>query len=171
MTTITDAALLWSGLSWFSLYAVMDHLSQMTDADVETASGSSSYFFAAVTMAAAAEVSSKNLHRKRRPYLGRLFIMLSSSLFPGIPTIVFSFFVLFTVHTFFSLHFLFPQAFLIHFKTFISTQDQSSHISIFLQVFSYYLILTFKIRHIVNKKRLWKMNLFLFMTTVYKIRK
>lgn len=108
---------------------------------------------------------------KRRPYLGRLFIMLSSSLFSGIPTIVFSFFVLFTVHTFFSLHFLFPQAFLIHFKTFISTQDQSSHISIFLQVFSYYLILTFKIRHIVNKKRLWKMNLFLFMTTVYKIRK
>ena len=60
----------------------------------------------------------------------------------------------FTARTFFPLHFLFPQALLIHFKTFISTQDQSSHISIFLKVFSYYLILTFKIRHIVNKKTL-----------------
>ena len=42
----------------------MDQHFQMTDVDAETASGSSSYFFAAVTMAAAAEVSSKTFIEK-----------------------------------------------------------------------------------------------------------
>ena len=37
---------------------------KMTDGDVETASGSSSYFFVIVTMAAAAEVSSKTFIEK-----------------------------------------------------------------------------------------------------------
>ena len=150
----------------------MDHLSQMTDVDVETASGLFSYFSAAVMMAADVVVSSKIIllcnNKRRRPLMGRLrlssfFILFLYPVFSGSVTWIRTFI--------FCSIFLFSHAFLINFVTFIVSQNQSLHICSFSFLFSYYFILTFIFRHIVNKKRLWKMKRFRFMTTAYKTKR